>query len=73
MVVFGDGPGPHCSILPSDKTYSPVAVHKGLVNLCLLDTHVASFTSKYVGCGVGFTQRANIRWQVPGSAWSGPQ
>jgi prepilin-type processing-associated H-X9-DG protein len=73
LAAFADGPGPHCSLLPSNQTYSPVAIHQGRVNVCFLDTHVKSLSGRYVGCGVGFTQRADIRWQVPGSAWPGPQ
>jgi prepilin-type N-terminal cleavage/methylation domain-containing protein/prepilin-type processing-associated H-X9-DG protein len=72
MVFMADGPGPHCSVLPSIKTYSPIDRHSGSVNLAFLDGHVKSFSGEYVGCGVGDPQRPDIRWFVPNSSWQLP-
>lgn len=72
MVLFADGPGNYCSVLPSNAAYTPVARHNGRVNLCFLDGHVASLPGEYVGCGVGIPARPDIRWIVPNSVWTGP-
>jgi prepilin-type N-terminal cleavage/methylation domain-containing protein/prepilin-type processing-associated H-X9-DG protein len=72
MVAFADGPGNHCSVLPSTLGYSPVARHHGFVNICFLDGHTATLAGSYVGCGIGLVEHPDIRWKVPGSAWTGP-
>jgi prepilin-type N-terminal cleavage/methylation domain-containing protein/prepilin-type processing-associated H-X9-DG protein len=72
MAFMADAPGPHCSILPSAKPYSPIDRHRRTVNLAFLDGHVKSFSGEYVGCGVGDPQRPDIRWFVPTSSWQPP-
>src|SRR5262245_65994490 len=72
MVFMADAPGPHCSVLPAPKSYSPVARHDGLVNIAFLDGHVASYPGDWIGCGAGDPKRPDVRWFVPGSAWSEP-
>jgi prepilin-type processing-associated H-X9-DG protein/prepilin-type N-terminal cleavage/methylation domain-containing protein len=72
MVFMTDGPGEHCSILPSSKSYSPVARHAGSVNLAFLDGHVESLSGEEAGCGIGLVERAGVEWIVPDSAWDGP-
>jgi prepilin-type processing-associated H-X9-DG protein/prepilin-type N-terminal cleavage/methylation domain-containing protein len=75
MVLLADGPASHCSVSPATPifSYSPVARHSGNVNICFLDGHVQKFPGAYVGCGIGFVQHPDIRWQVPGSPWSSAQ
>ncbi len=72
MVFMADGPGTHCSTLPSYESFSPVARHQGRVNLVFLDTHTSSYLSERVGCGVGDPHRSDVRWEVPGSKWPEP-
>lgn len=72
QVFMADGPGPYCSILPADRPYSPVARHRGYVNLNFLDGHAARFAGHYVGCGSGDPSRGDVRWRVPNSPWPGP-
>jgi prepilin-type N-terminal cleavage/methylation domain-containing protein/prepilin-type processing-associated H-X9-DG protein len=72
MVFMADGGGTHCSVLPANAPYSPDPRHAGSVNLAFLDGHVASLGGEEVGCGMGDPQRPDIRWVVPGSAWTGP-
>jgi prepilin-type processing-associated H-X9-DG protein len=71
-VFMSEGPGTHCSILPSNQIYSPVARHRGRINISFLDGHVASYSGQEVGCGTGDPQRIDVRWLVPGSVWTGP-
>jgi prepilin-type N-terminal cleavage/methylation domain-containing protein len=72
MVFMADGPGMHCSVVPSFESYSPVARHVRLVNVLLLDSHAASYRGDYVGCGVGDPHHAALRWVPPGSDWPEP-
>jgi prepilin-type N-terminal cleavage/methylation domain-containing protein/prepilin-type processing-associated H-X9-DG protein len=72
MTFMADGPGAHCSVLPSDRSFSPVARHAGVVNLAFLDGHVRSYSAGEVGCGVGLVERDDVRWRVPDSPWPGP-
>jgi prepilin-type processing-associated H-X9-DG protein len=72
MVFMADGIGTQCSVLPANAPYSPDPRHAGSVNLAFLDGHVASMSGEEVGCGVGDPQRPDVRWIVPGSAWTGP-
>ena len=72
MVFMADGPGEHCSVLPSDKSFSPVARHAGRVILAFLDGHVESFVGDEVGCGIGLVERPGVQWAVPDSPWPGP-
>lgn len=72
MVFMSEGSGAQCSLLPSNKPYSPVARHDGCVNIAFLDGHVTTFSGEDVGCGVGDPQRPDIRWRVPNSQWPGP-
>ena len=72
MVFMADGPIDFCSTLPAAAPYSPVARHRGRVNVSFLDSHVASFAANEVGCGVGDPGRDDLRWVVPGSPWNGP-
>jgi prepilin-type processing-associated H-X9-DG protein len=72
MVFMADAPGDHCSVLPSDKPFSPVARHAGLVNLAFLDGHVESYAGEDVGCGARLTELPGVEWMVPDSPWPGP-
>ena len=72
MVFMADGPGVHCSVLPSNQSYSPDPRHEGAVNLAFLDGHVAAFVGADIGCGVGVPDREDVRWIVPDSPWDGP-
>jgi prepilin-type N-terminal cleavage/methylation domain-containing protein len=81
MVFMSEGNGVHCSLLPSATPtqiglnycdFSPVARHNDIVNLSFLDGRVAAYRSDYVGCGVGLSDRPDIRWMVPNSPWAGP-
>jgi len=72
MVFMADGLGPYCSVLPSKQPYSPLARHNGLVNIAFLDGHVVALPGEQVGCGIGDPQLPDVRWVVPGSAWTGP-
>ncbi len=72
MVFLADAPGGYCSVLPFAAPFSPVARHNGKVNIAFLDGHAASFTGRYVGCGVGDPQVSDVRWLVPGNTWIGP-
>lgn len=72
QVFMADGPGTHCSILPSNQDYSLVARHDGRTNIVFLDGHAATFAGETVGCGVGDPLRNDVQWIVPGSAWPGP-
>jgi prepilin-type processing-associated H-X9-DG protein/prepilin-type N-terminal cleavage/methylation domain-containing protein len=72
MVFMSEGNGTQCSLLPSDKPYSPVARHNGSVNIAFLDGHVTAFTGEQVGCGVGDPHLPAICWVVPDSDWPGP-
>jgi prepilin-type processing-associated H-X9-DG protein len=72
VVFMADAPGAFCSVLPAAAAYSPVARHRGRVNISFLDGHVASFTGQEVGCGIGDPQRFDLRWIIPYSSWNGP-
>jgi prepilin-type N-terminal cleavage/methylation domain-containing protein/prepilin-type processing-associated H-X9-DG protein len=72
MVFMSEGIGVQCSLLPSNKPYSPVARHSNCVNIAFLDGHVADFSGDEVGCGLGDPHRPDIRWVLPNSQWSGP-
>lgn len=72
MVFMADGPGTHCSTLPSDRAFGVVARHRSRTPIAFLDQHVFAYAGVYVGCGVGDPQRADVRWRVPGSSWPGP-
>lgn len=72
MVFLADGPGGHCSTVPTFESYTPRARHRGMVNLAFLDGHVDSLSGSYVGCGVGDPRRADVRWIVPGRSWPEP-
>lgn len=71
-VFLADGPGTHCSLLPSFESYSPVARHRERTNIVFLDAHAASFHGDYVGCGRGDPHRHDVRWQIRGSDWPEP-
>jgi prepilin-type N-terminal cleavage/methylation domain-containing protein len=62
VVAFGESPGPYASTYPSKQPYSIVARHVGRINLLFLAGEVQSFKSSYVGCGVGYPGRADVRW-----------
>jgi prepilin-type processing-associated H-X9-DG protein len=72
LVFMADGPGRYCSVLPSDKPYSPYARHRGWVNLSFLDGHVTGYRRQDIGAGIGEIDRADVRWRVPNSVWLGP-
>ncbi len=72
MVFMTEGPGDHCSLLPSTKSYSPFARHNGFINMAFLDGHVDTFSGEAIGCGVGDPKRADVRWFVPGNSWAEP-
>ena len=72
QVLFADGPGGHCSVLPANKPYTAVARHRGIINIAFLDGHSGGFPGAYVGCGVGDPLRGDVQWVVPGSTWVGP-
>ena len=72
QVFMADGPANHCSTVPANAAYSPPARHRGKVNICFLDGHVASYTGVEIGCGVGDPSRPDVRWVVPESIWRGP-
>ncbi|MFI5378874.1 MAG: prepilin-type N-terminal cleavage/methylation domain-containing protein [Tepidisphaerales bacterium] len=72
MAFLADAPESHCSVLPSNQPYSPVARHGGRVNIAFLDGHVASFTAEEAGCGRGIIENPDLRWRVPDSPWPGP-
>jgi prepilin-type processing-associated H-X9-DG protein/prepilin-type N-terminal cleavage/methylation domain-containing protein len=72
LVFMTEGPGNYCAVLPSNKSYSAAAPHRGRMNIAFLDGHVAMFTGQEVGCGIGDPQREDVRWLIPGSVWQGP-
>lgn len=72
MVFMADAPGPWCSVLPSQRQYSPAARHQGMVNIAFLDGHVDAFHGDDIGCGVGDPKRPDVRWFVPDSTWMEP-
>ena len=72
LVFMADAPSGYGSVLPFNAAFSPIARHRGRVNLSFLDGHVAAFSAKEVGCNVGDPDRFDVRWKVPGSIWSGP-
>jgi prepilin-type N-terminal cleavage/methylation domain-containing protein/prepilin-type processing-associated H-X9-DG protein len=72
MVFMADSPGDYCSVLPSDKAFSPVARHSGVVNLAFLDGRVESYSGDEVGCGIGLVKFQGVEWMVPDSPWPGP-
>src|SRR5438045_2400776 len=51
MVFMADAPAGFCSVLPAAAPYSPVARHRGRVNVSFLDGHVTSYAGNEVGCG----------------------
>jgi prepilin-type processing-associated H-X9-DG protein/prepilin-type N-terminal cleavage/methylation domain-containing protein len=71
MVLMADSLGPYCSTWPSTQPFSPLARHQGQVNIAFLDGHVESFAGEDVG--IGDPMRPDVRWQVPGSSWTGPK
>lgn len=75
MTFLADGNGTQCSLLPADakKKYNPDPRHSGMANLAFLDGHVAAFSGDYLGCGIGISDREDVRWEVPDSAWLGPE
>ncbi|HEY8746630.1 MAG TPA: DUF1559 domain-containing protein [Tepidisphaeraceae bacterium] len=72
QVFMADGPAGHCSTVPANAPYSPVARHNKNLNVCFLDGHVAAYSGDYIGCNVGDPQRPDVRWIVPKSVWAGP-
>jgi len=72
MVFMADGPGTHCSVVPSYERYSPVPRHQGRVNIVFLDGHVDSHRGEHVGCGVGDPHHNDVRWVVPHTNWPEP-
>lgn len=72
MAFMADGPGEHCSVLPSDKNYSPQPRHAGHVNVAFVDGHVESFLGHEVGCGTGLVAQEAVRWAPPDSPWPDP-
>jgi len=72
QVFMADGPANHCSTVPANASYSPVARHRGRLNICFLDGHVGSFTGEEIGCNVRDPMRGDVRWVVPESVWRGP-
>jgi prepilin-type processing-associated H-X9-DG protein len=72
VVFMADAPGAYCSVLPSTSDFSPIARHRGRINIAFLDGHVASYTGGEVGCGVGDPRRSDVRWIIPYSTWTGP-
>lgn len=73
MVFMADGIGVHCSLLPSNETYSPDPRHEGTVNLAFMDGHVTAVSGDELGCGVGLRENDTVRWIVPDRAWGGPE
>jgi prepilin-type N-terminal cleavage/methylation domain-containing protein/prepilin-type processing-associated H-X9-DG protein len=72
QVFMSEGSGVYCSVLPAAQPYSPLARHRGSVNIVFLDTHTSGFTGPSVGCGVGDPHRNDVQWLVPGSSWNPP-
>jgi len=73
MVFMADAPSGYCSTLPAAAAYSPVARHRGRVNIGFLDGHVAAYRGEEVGCGAADPLRPDVRWVVPGNPWTGPR
>ena len=72
QVFMADGPGSYCAVLPSNKSYTATARHRGTINIAFLDGHVDRFSGQYVGCGESDPIRPDVQWIVPGSSWAGP-
>jgi hypothetical protein len=72
QVFMAEGPGPYCSLLPSDQPYSAIARHRGESAIAFLDDHVSRFPGTSIGCGVGDPLRSDVVWIVPNSPWAGP-
>ena len=64
VAFLADGPGGYSSTVPSAMPYSVQARHGDRANVAFLDGHVQSFTSGYLGCGVGDPQRPDVQWQT---------
>jgi len=75
MVFLADGPGNYCSVFPSSQPdgYNPAPRHRGCVNICFLDGHVAAIPGSYIGCGTGLIERPDVRWHPPKSTWNSAQ
>jgi prepilin-type N-terminal cleavage/methylation domain-containing protein/prepilin-type processing-associated H-X9-DG protein len=67
VAFLADGPGGYSSTAPSVMAYSVQARHDQRANITFLDGHVQSFTSSYLGCGVGDPQRSDVQWQTGSS------
>jgi prepilin-type N-terminal cleavage/methylation domain-containing protein/prepilin-type processing-associated H-X9-DG protein len=64
LAFMADAPGQYASTVPSQLGYSVIARHSGWANVVFVDGRVQSFSSEYLGCGVGEPQRPDIRWQT---------
>lgn len=62
VVFMAEAAGPYSSTYPSTKPYSVAAPHRGRGNVLFLDGHVQTFSSTYLGCGVGDPKRADVSW-----------
>ena len=69
---LADAPGNYCSVFPSQTAggYNPVPRHRGNVQICFLDGHVAAIPGSVVGCGTGLVETADLRWHPQGSTWN---
>jgi prepilin-type N-terminal cleavage/methylation domain-containing protein len=62
VVAMADSPGPYSATFPSTRAYSLLARHSGRVTILFLAGQASSFTSDYVGCGIGDPKRDDVRW-----------
>jgi prepilin-type N-terminal cleavage/methylation domain-containing protein/prepilin-type processing-associated H-X9-DG protein len=64
LAFMADASGKYSSTVPSQLGYTVVARHAGRANVVFMDGRVDSFSSEYLGCGVGEPTRPDIRWQT---------
>jgi len=72
FVFMGEGPGAYCAVWPVEADFSPVARHRGKMNVSFLDGHVAAMRAGEVMFLADGAQRPDVRWVVPASPWTGP-
>jgi prepilin-type N-terminal cleavage/methylation domain-containing protein/prepilin-type processing-associated H-X9-DG protein len=64
LAFMADAVGQYSSVVPSQLGYTVMARHSKCANVVFVDGRVQSFTSEYLGCGVGEPTRPDIRWQT---------